>query len=151
MDLKTAPQKEKFYLEQLYYDSYFISEKARLFVSYTCRIYDYVQILILIMILIFPIGLINKRSVQYSKNSTEATVITINTEKLLSIYSNDNIAFTEVLLELQRNHYSRILILSKKEVPYEIQQKSSLFDKQKIYYLIDNTLLENEIKIIVEE
>ena len=103
------------------------------------------------MILIFPIGLINKRSVQYSKNSTEATVITINTEKLLSIYSNDNIAFTEVLLELQRNHYSRILILSKKEVPYEIQQKISLFDKQKIYYLIDNTLLENEIKIIVEE
>ena len=150
-DLETAQQKDKFYLEQLYYDSYFVAEKARLFVSYICRIYDYVQILIIIMVFIFSIELINKSSVQYSKSSTEATVITINAENLLDIYSKDNIAFSELLLELQRNHYSRILILSQKEVSSEIQQKISLFDRQKIYYLIDNTLSENEIKIIVEE
>lgn len=151
MDLKTAPQKEKFYLEQLYYDSYFISEKARLFVSYICRIYDYIQILIIIMILIFSIGLFNKHPVQYSINIPEATIITINSENFLDIYSKDRIAFSEVLLELQKNHYSRILILSQNEVPSEIQQKISLFDRQKIYYLIDNTLSEKEIKIIVEE
>lgn len=150
-DLETAQQKDKFYLEQLYYDSYFVSEKAQLFVSYICRIYDYVQILIIIMVFIFSIELINKSSVQYSKSSTEATVITINAENLLDIYSKDNIAFSELLLELQRNHYSRILILSKNEVPYEIQQKISLFDKQIIYYIIDNNLSESEIKIIVEE
>lgn len=150
-DLETAQQKDKFYLEQLYYDSYFVSEKARLFVSYICRIYDYVQILIIIMVFIFSIELINKSSVQYSKSSTEATVITINAENLLDIYSKDNIAFSELLLELQRNHYSRILILSKNEVPYEIQQKISLFDKQIIYYIMDNNLSESEIKIIVEE
>ena len=150
-DLETAQQKDKFYLAQLYYDSYFVAEKARLFVSYICRIYDYVQILIIIMVFIFSIELINKSSVQYSKSSTEATVITINAENLLDIYSKDNIAFSELLLELQRNHYSRILILSQKEVSSEIQQKISLFDRQKIYYLIDNTLSENEIKIIVEE
>lgn len=150
-DLETAQQKDKFYLEQLYYDSYFVSEKARLFVSYICRIYDYVQILIIIMVLIFSIGLLNKPSVQYSTNSPEATVITINSENFLDIYSKDRIAFSEVLLELQKNHYSRILILSQKEVSSEIQQKISLFDRQKIYYLIDNTLSENEIKIIVEE
>ena len=103
------------------------------------------------MVFIFSIELINKSSVQYSKSSTEATVITINAENLLDIYSKDNIAFSELLLELQRNHYSRILILSQKEVSSEIQQKISLFDRQKIYYLIDNTLSENEIKIIVEE
>ena len=40
-----------------------------------------------------------------------------------------------------------ILILSQKEVSSEIQQKISLFDRQKIYYLIDNTLSENEIKL----
>ena len=150
-DLETAQQKDKFYLEQLYYDSYFISEKARLFVSYICRIYDYVQILIIIMVLIFSIRLLNKPSVQYSTNSPEATVITINSENFLDIYSKDRIAFSEVLLELQKNNYSRILILSQKEIPSEIQQKIALFDRQKIYYLIDNTLSENEIKIIVEE
>lgn len=103
------------------------------------------------MVFIFSIELINKSSVQYSKSSTEATVITINAENLLDIYSKDNIAFSELLLELQRNHYSRILILSKNEVPYEIQKRISLFDKQIIYYIIDNNLSESKIKIIVEE
>ena len=102
-DLETAQQKDKFYLEQLYYDSYFVSEKAQLFVSYICRIYDYIQILIIIMILIFSIGLFNKHPIQYSINIPEATIITINSENFLDIYSKDRIAFSEVLLELQKN------------------------------------------------
>ena len=150
-DLKSSPEKEDFYIEQMYYDYYFSKEKAQLFVSYICRIYDYIKTLIFIMVLVLSTGVINRFYIQNLNNTTEVTVITINAGNLLDIYSKDRIAFSEVLLELQKNHYSRILILSQKEVPSEIQQKISLFDRQKIYYLIDNTLSENEIKIIVEE
>ena len=150
-DLENAPQKDLFYLEQLYYDSYFVSEKARLFVSYICRIYDYIQILIIIMISIFSISLMNKFSLENLNNTPEATVITINTENLSNVYSKDSIAFSEILLELQRNHYSRILILSQKKVSPDIQQKILLFDKHTVYYLIDDSISENEIKIILEE
>ena len=150
-DLEVAPNKNLFYLEQLYYDSYFLSEKARLFVSYICRIYDYIQILIIIVILIFSIKLINKHSIEYLNNIPDATVITINTENLSNVYSKDSIALSEVLLELQKNHYSRILILSQSSVPLEIQEKILLFDKKKNYCFIDNNLSENEIKIILEK
>ena len=58
----------------------------------------------------------NKFSLENLNNTPEATVITINTENLSNVYSKDSIAFSEILLELQRNHYSRILILSQKKV-----------------------------------
>ena len=122
-----------------------------MFVSYICRIYDYIQILIIIMISIFSISLMNKFSLENLNNTPEATVITINTENLSNVYSKDSIAFSEILLELQRNHYSRILILSQKKVSPDIQQKILLFDKHTVYYLIDDSISENEIKIILEE
>lgn len=150
-DLKSSSKKGDFYLEQLYSDYFFTKEKANLFVSYILRIYDYINILIILMIFIFSTNFINKKLVEKSSYSQESTVITINMENLSNVYSEDSVAFSEFLLQIQKNHYSRILLLSQKDISETIKEHITIFDRQKKYYLIDNALSENEVKIIMEK
>lgn len=150
-DLRESDKKKDCYLEQLYYDYCFSKEKANLYVSYICRIYDYIKILIALFIMILSMNIANIKPSKQLDTAAEGRIITISLDNLSNVYSSDSIDLSEFLLLLQKNQYSRILVLSKKSIPKEINDKISLFDRQKFHYIIDKNLSENAIKIIAEE
>lgn len=149
-DLILSTEKSKFYLEQLYYDFYFKKIKTSLFVSYICRIYDYLKILVFLIVLAIFLSLINKNQAVVF-NNVSSCLITINKENLKNTYSYDSISLSEAFLKIQKKNFSGILVLSKFGIPVDIKEKLSMFDKLKIYYIFDESLNDNEIKIILME
>lgn len=149
-DLILSTEKRKFYLEQLYYDFYFKKRKALLFVSYICRIYDYLRVLVFLIILTIFLSLINKNQ-DAAINNESSYLITINKENLKDTYSCDSISLSEAFLKIQKKNFSGILVLSKIDIPLDIKEKLSMFDKQKIYYIFDESQNDSEIKIILME
>lgn len=149
-DLILSTEKKQFYLEQLYYDFHFRKIKAALFVSYICRIYDYLKVLVFLIVLIIFLSLINKNQ-DIAINNESSYLITINKENLKDTYSYDSISLSEAFLKIQKKNFSGILVLSKIDIPVYIKGKLSMFDKQKIYYIFDESLNDSEIKIILVE
>lgn len=149
-DLQCSTEKELYYLQQLYYDWLFTRKKAQLFVSYILQIYDYLKIIIMITIILFIASFIklqNKAEVYDNK----ILVTNLCQENISDLYSEDSIKFSELVLDLQKNKYSRVLVLYKENLSEKIQESFNSLDKQQVFYLTDKEITDGIMKIILEE
>lgn len=148
-ELKKAENKQNYYARQLYIDWYFKKEKASMYVSYIHRINDYIQVLLCI-ILLYGIFTFTKNINTFPKPESEEMIFTINTEKCFENYTDDNIKFTKILINLKENKFSRCIILYNSNIPDKLSNILDFYYKQKIIFIIDTELQKGDIKIILE-
>ena len=146
--LRQSNNKKLYYVEQLYEEYLYSDHKANFFVSFVHRTYDYVKVIIFISLLLLSFIFLPKHS--NTKHQTNSKLITLNTTEYNINYTDDNIQFYETLLDLKKGLYSRVIVMTKEEPDNKLYETFNLFDKQKISYIIDNTLSESDIKIILE-
>lgn len=77
-------------------------------------------------------------------------LVILNSENCFDNYSEDNIKLYEVLLALKNQNFSRVIIMTKVDPKKELVDTFLFYDRQKISYIIDESLLESDIKIILE-
>ena len=76
-----------------------------------------------------------------SRNSTiRCAVVTEHSDEILCLVTLADI-------ELKKNHYSRVIIMTKIEPEIKLHDIFDIYNKQKISYIIDETLSESDIKI----
>ena len=78
-------------------------------------------------------------------------VYTLQTELFEKTYDQSAVNWNFLSAELQTDKYSEIVILYNEADVSEIAEKLEQFKRQRIAWLIDNTLKKNEVKIILEE
>ena len=66
-------------------------------------------------------------------------------------YNNDALNWYSILAQLQTNDYEKIILLYKDFVPEQVIIELRQFDKQELLLLHDESLNEQEIKIILEK
>ena len=147
-ELRENEKKHFYYLRQLYEDLLYTSKKANFFVSFVHRIFDYMKIIIVIGISIFMLS-INK-SKEKNMVFQDNKLIILNEKDCFINYSDDNLKLYEVLLDLKNQNYSRVIIMTKSEPKKELIDTFYIYDKQKISYILDESLSEDDIKIILE-
>lgn len=149
-DLQKATEKKLFYLGQLYYDWLFTQKKAQLFVSYILQIYDYLKIIIMLTIVLFFVNIVTfQNKIDLANNKFFVT--NLYQENLSNLYSEDSIQFSELILKLQKNQYSRVLVLYKENLSEQIQTALRFLNKQQIFYINDKEMTDETVKIILEE
>lgn len=147
-DLRESDKKQVYYLRQLYEELLYSDKKANFFVSFVHRIFDYMKIIIIIGISLFMLS-INKskeKNIVFQDNK----LIILNEKECFINYSDDNLKLYEVLLDLKNQNYSRVIIMTKSEPKKELIDTFYIYDKQKISYILDESLSEDDIKIILE-
>lgn len=147
-DLRKADDKNFLHLEQLYGEFQYYCRKADFFVSFIHRIYDYVKIVIAIglsLVIVFMIEPKKEGSILQ-----DYQLVILNNKQCYMNYTEDNIMLSELLIELKKNHYSRVIIMTKIEAESNLYDIFDVYNKQKISYIIDETLSESDIKIILE-
>lgn len=104
---------------------------------------------VIVLTVIFSVGLpFNKKN---SVNTFNNHVYTLQAELIENTYDESAVAWNSVLAELQTDKYTEVLILYNEASIDDIKEKLKQFNRQKIIWLIDNTLKKNEIKIILEK
>lgn len=147
-DLRDSDDKNVNYLGQLYEDLLYTDIKADFFVSFVHRIFDYMKVIIIIGISIFIFSL---KITKFEKTVLQDNkLVILNSENCFDNYSEDNIKLYEVLLALKNQNFSRVIIMTKVDPKKELVDTFLFYDRQKISYIIDESLLESDIKIILE-
>ena len=132
----------------MYEDLLYTDIKADFFVSFVHRIFDYMKVIIIIGISIFIFSLKVPKIVGMVLQDNKLVIL--NSENCFDNYSDDNIQLYEVLLALKKQDFSRVIIMTKNHPKKELVDTFSFYDRQKISYILDESLLESDIKIILE-
>lgn len=147
-DLKESENKTKEQNWQIYYDWQQMRRKADMYVSFVKYIKVWI-ISVIILMLIFSIGLFfNEKTIV---DTVDNHVYTLQTELFEKTYDQSAVNWNFLSAELQTDKYSEIVILYNEADVSEIAEKLEQFKRQRIVWLIDNTLKKNEVKIILEE
>ena len=108
--LRESKNKELYYLEQLYEEFQYSERKASFFVSYIHRIYDYLKVIIIIGLLLLSFSFLPANT-NKTKLIANSKLITLNINEYNINYTDDNIKLYEILLDLKKGVYSRIIII----------------------------------------
>lgn len=147
-DLKDSKEKKKEYNWQIYYDWQQMKRKADMYVSFVK--YTKVWIIaVIIFTIVFSVGL------PFSKGEisdiNENSVYTLQAELIEMPYENSAVSWNLLLADINTDKYKKIFILHNEADIDKIKEKLQPFNHQKIVWLVDRALKEDEIKIILEK
>ena len=139
-----------FLLKKMYYNYVYKRSQARLMVSSVCRIIDFLK-LIFIFIMVYIISVFaHNQLIQPKNNSFESKIYVLKESKINEIYSDDRIRLMELEILLEKMNYKRIIVMSKKSIQKPLKGEIAKYAKQKITYLLDESLDDGIIKILLE-
>ena len=132
-----------------------IKRKADLFVSYVLNIQTWIK-----FVLAFVIGLTIYSSFLVANNEiiSDPTIQTdqiqtIDLSEMGDMFSDSSIETTKLLLRIQNKNLKRIYVITKcgKVENERIAEILNEANGIEIYFIIDTSLLDNELKIFVED
>ena len=138
-----------------YYNWQMIKRKADLFVSYVLNIQTWIK-----FVLAFVIGLTIYSSFLVANNEiiSDPTIQTdqiqtIDLSEMGDMFSDSSIETTKLLLRIQNKNLKRIYVITKcgKVENERIAEILNEANGIEIYFIIDTSLLDNELKIFVED
>lgn len=147
-DLKESADKEKEQNWQIYYDWQQTRRKADMFVSFVIYVKHWIVVVILLTV-IFSVGLpFNKQTEVYAGNNY---VHTIQADLIEKTYDKSAVEWYAILAQLQTDEYTKVLVLYNDADVVKVVEKLKQFYQQEIILLSDETLKQNQIKIIMEK
>lgn len=147
-DIKLSHNKLREIAFQIYYDWQQKKRKADLTVTFICQIYDWIMIAICLGLAIFCFSFIDKKIPSHMNISK---VYTVDEKRCFDNYTLDSITLYNILLSLQEQKTKHVLVLYNKTIDPDIYAIFDKYNKQKVEYVNDEYLLDNEIKIILED
>lgn len=153
-DLRNSTEKDKELNLQYHYNWQHLKKQANMFVSYVINIQEWIYfVLVFVLITTLIFGLANnKESHKLSSKGDEGSIYNISIGEIEHPYSQSAIEWSELILKLQNNQHSKVLILYRNSKEREvIDDKINRFEKQEYIWFQDETLEENVIKIILED
>lgn len=148
-DLKESLDKGKEQNWQIYYDWQQSKRKADMYVSFVMHTKVWI-ITVVILTITFSVFLpFSKRNIHSVSNEND--VYTLDTNLIESTYDRSAADWYSILAKLQTDEYSEVVVLYNKVSDADIVEKLNEFSNQKIIWMTDNTLRENQIKVILEK
>lgn len=149
-DLKNSMDKGKEQNWQMYYDWQQKRRKADMFVSFVIYIKQWITAVIILEIL-FSIYLPFSNIMPSKTYNNNSKLYTFQIENIEKVYDKSAIMWYNMLSELQESKYDRVLVLYSVPEIEGIKEKLGQFNKQEVNWIFDETLRENEIKIVLEK
>ena len=128
------------YVAQIYYDYLSVSKRAQLYVSFTHRIYDYLRVIFVVLIVVFSTIVIGKNT--SLTNTSEDEIFSLTILEWNKTYSESSKTFKKVLLNLETKEYEKIFVLYRNEIPMEMKKIFSNYNHQPYSYRKDENLTE---------
>lgn len=147
--LKESENKSQEQNWQIYFDWQQSNKKADMFVSFVSYIQEWI-IGILILLLVFFALHTTSRPPDIQTHSSNQ-VYTIQSDSIDETYSISAINWSQVQSELQKERYSKILILYNVGDFDHIKYVLRKYEHQESIWILDQSLNYNELKIILEE
>ena len=148
-DLKNSLDKGKEQNWQIYYDWQQSKRKADMYVSFVMHTKVWI-IIVIILTITFSVFLpFSKRNIHSASNEND--VYTLDTNLIESTYDRSAADWYSILAKLQTDEYSEVVVLYNKVSDADIVENLNEFSNQKIIWMTDNTLRENQIKVILEK
>lgn len=141
---------DSFLLKKMFYNFVYKKNLARLMVSTLCRVYDFLKLIICFSIAYFVCAIISNHFPSATIQNIDSKIYVLNELMLSQAYSEDRIRLMEVEMQLEKKNFGRVVIMSKKTVQEKIKKEFARYSNQKISYLIDGSLDNNVIKILLE-
>lgn len=141
---------DSFLLKKMFYNFVHKKNQARLMVSTLCRVCDFLKLIICFSIAFFVCTIISNHFPSVTNENIDSKIYVLNELMLTQAYSEDRIKLMEVEMQLEKMNFGRVVIMSKKTVQENIKKEFVRYSNQKISYLIDDSLDNNVIKILLE-
>ena len=147
-DLKDSEEKKKEYNWQIYYDWQQMKRKADMYVSFVKYTKIWI-IAVIILTIIFSVGSpFNTHTMVSTKGNS---VYTFQVELIDKPYEDSAISWNLLLADINTDTCKKLFVLHNDADIDIIEEKLKSFNHQKIVWLTDTTLKENEIKIVLEK
>ena len=137
-------------LKKMFYNFVHKKNQARLMVSTLCRVYDFLKLIICFTIAFLVCTIIGNHFPSPTIKNTDLKIYVLDELMLTQTYSEDRIRLIEVKIQLEKMDFGRVVVMSKKAVQENIKKEFVKYTKQKISYLIDDSLDNNVVKILLE-
>lgn len=139
-----------FLLKKMYYNYVYKRNQARLMVSSVCRIVDFLKLIFIFIVVYIIFVFAHNQLIQPNNISFESKIYVLKESKINEIYSDDRIRLMELEILLEKKNYKRVVVMSKNSIQKPLSEEISKYAKQKITYLLDESLDEDVIKILLE-
>lgn len=147
-DLKNSLNKQKEQNWQIYYDWQQSKRKSDLYVSFVMNTKIWI-ITVIILTIVFSAYLPFSKKRNLASND-ESNVYTLDINSIEKTYDKSARDWYLILAKLQTDEYSHVVVLYNQMYNTNIVNKLNEFEKQKIVWMSDNSLKENQVKIILE-
>ena len=147
-DLRESENKALEHNFQLFYDWQHMRRETQKQVSFVSYIYDWLLCAIILSSIFTAVHLTYKPA---SVSNAECQVYTFSANATSKTYDPSAVEWTSLILELQRDNYSKVIVLSNDINITPINEVLEKFTHQKIAWLIDPTLESDCVKVILED
>jgi len=139
-----------FLLKKMFFNLVHKKNQARLMVSSLCRVYDFLKMIICLLIVYLAYTIVFDHLFSPVINPATSRLYVLNESSLNQTYSEDKIRLMEIEIQLEKMDFKRIVVMSKKINQEYLKKELVKYSKQKISYLVDESLDNNVIKILLE-
>lgn len=139
-----------FLLKKMFFNFVHKKIQAQLMVSSLCRVYDFLKMIICLLIVYFSYTIVLDHLFPPVISPAASRLYVLNESTLNQTYSEDKIRLMEMEIQLEKMDFKRVVVMSKKTNQEYLKKELAKYSKQKLSYLIDESLDDNVVKILLE-